>query len=324
MNDYRMVVRRTGGPDVIEREDIAMPQPGAGEAIVRNEAIGLNFIDAYQRSGLYPVELPSGLGSEAAGTVEAVGAGVTDFRPGDRVVSMGGPLGAYASVRAIDAAHLIPVPDGIGLDVAAASLLKGLTVDMLVGDCGKAKPGDVVLVHSAAGGVGAIAVQWLKAIGAIVIAHAGSDAKARKAEALGADHVLACSYDRLANEVRRATDGHGADLVLDGVGKDSWSASLASLARRGLLVTYGNASGPVPPFSPLDLRKGSLFVTRPAVFDYIETRERLLAAVDRLFGHILAGRITIEIGQRLPLGEAGSAHEALETRKTTGSTILVP
>lgn len=319
-----MIVRRTGGPGVIEREAIVAPTPAAGEVLIRQAAIGLNFIDAYHRGGLYPITLPSGLGSEAAGTVEAVGDGVADFGPGDRVAYMGGPLGAYASIRAVPVSAAVPLPDGIDFDVAAAALLKGLTVDMLVGECGEAKPGDVVLVHSAAGGVGGIAVQWLKAIGATVIAHAGNAAKAEKALALGANHALSCPYEALADKVRALTEGHGADLVLDGVGKDSWSASLASLAKRGLMITYGNASGAVPDFSPLELRKGSLFLTRPAVFDYVDTRARLLAAAERLFGRILDGSVTVEIGRRFALADAGEAHRALEARETTGSTVLVP
>ena len=199
-----------------------------------------------------------------------------------------------------------------------------MTADMLVGECGQVKPGDVVLVHSATGGVGALAMRWAKALGATVIAHVGSALKATKAKALGADHALICSYDDLAAEVRRLTDGHGADLVLDGVGADSWKASVAATARRGLVVTYGNASGPVPSFSPLELRSGSLFVTRPAVFDYTETRERLLASANRVFEAIEAGILRPEIGQRFALSDAADAHRALEARQTQGSTILIP
>jgi NADPH:quinone reductase len=324
MQDYRLVIRETGGPDVIEREPIAASEPGAGEVVVRHQAVGLNFIDTYQRSGLYPVTLPSGLGTEAAGVVEAVGAGVSGFAAGDRVGYAIGPLGAYATVRAIPADVLIPLPDEIDAQTAAAVLLKGLTVDMLVGACGKVQPGQRVLVHAAAGGVGALLVPWLKAIGATVIAHAGSPEKAAKAKAAGADVALHCPFDELAEAVKAASDG-GVEVVFDGVGKASWAASLASLRPRGLMVSYGNASGAVPPFAPLELaRGGSLFLTRPTLFAYLTTAEERAASRKRLFDMIASGRVPVEIGQRFALSDAAVAHRAIEARQTTGSTVLLP
>jgi len=325
MSEYRILFRRTGGLDVLEREPIDVPQPGTGEAVVRHEAIGLNFIDTYQRSGLYPVALPSGLGSEASGVVEAIGEGVTNVRVGDRVAYAGGPLGAYATVRAMPADLLVPLPEGIDAHTAAAAMLKGLTADMLVGACGKVQAGQTVLVHSASGGVGSILVPWLKAIGATVIAHSGSAEKAERARALGADHSLSCPFADLAEEVRGRTGGHGVDTVFDGVGKASWDASLGSLARRGLMVTYGNASGAVPAIEPLVLsRAGSLFLTRPTLFHYIATPAERAAAAARLFAMIGSGKVRIAIGQSFPLADAAEAHRALEQRRTTGSTILLP
>ncbi|WP_174274769.1 quinone oxidoreductase family protein [Sphingomonas bacterium] len=325
MSDYRLIVRETGGPETIEREAVGTLAPGAGEARVRHAAIGLNFIDTYQRSGLYPIALPSGLGSEAAGIVEAVGEGVTEVRVGDRVAYAGSPLGAYATVRTLPAGHLVTLPDDVSFETAAAAMLKGMTADMLVGECGEARPGQVALVHAASGGVGSLLVQWLKAIGCTVIGHAGSAEKAARAKALGADHALDCPFDQLADRIRAITGGHGADLVLDGVGKASWAASLAAAARRGLIVSYGNASGAVPPLAPLELgRAGSLFLTRPSLFDYIETRERLAAAAERLFARLADGSVNVEIGQAFPLADAAEAHRALEGRRTTGSTILRP
>jgi NADPH2:quinone reductase len=325
MSDYRILFRHTGGPDVLKREAIDTPQPGAGEAAVRHEAIGLNFIDTYQRSGLYPVTPPSGLGSEAAGVIEAIGTGVTNVRVGDRVAYAGGPLGAYATIRAMPADLLVRLPDAIDARTAAAAMLKGLTADMLVGACGKVQPGQTVLVHAASGGVGSILVPWLTAIGATVIAHSGSAGKAERAKALGADHSLSCAFADLAEAVRDRTNGHGVDTVFDGVGKASWDSSLGSLARRGLMVTYGNASGAVPAIEPLVLsRAGSLFLTRPTLFHYIATPAEREAAAARLFAMIGSGKVPIEIGQTFPLTDAAEAHRALEQRRTTGSTILLP
>ena len=325
MNDYRMFFRQTGGPEVIEREEIAVPAPGAGEVMVRHAAVGLNFIDTYQRAGLYPVPLPSGLGTEAAGVIEAIGEGVTDFSVGDRVATVTGPMGAYASARIAPADMLVRVPDSVTLENAAAALLKGMTADFLVGACGRLQPGQTVLVHAAAGGVGSIVVQWARAIGATVIAHAGSETKAARAKGLGAHYALSCPFAELAGQVRGITSGRGVDLVIDGVGQDSFTASLDALAKRGLMISYGNASGPVPPFAPLELSKrGSLFLTRPTLFDYAATREERRASAARLFELITASEIRIEVGQTFALGDAAEAHRALAGRKTSGSTLLIP
>ncbi|WP_404711001.1 quinone oxidoreductase family protein [Sphingomonas sp. MMS24-J13] len=325
MSDYRIVFRETGGPDVLVREDIATPLPAAGEAVVRHEAVGLNFIDTYYRSGLYPSDLPGGLGGEAAGVIEAVGEGVTAVKPGDRVAYAGGPLGAYATLRSIPAGMLMKLPDDVSTETAAAVMLKGLTADMLVGECGKVRPGQTILVHAAAGGVGSLLVPWLKAVGAKVIAHAGSPDKAAKAKALGADEALSCPFDELAEKVKALTGGHGVNTVFDGVGKASWSASIAALRSRGLMVSYGNASGAVPPVEPLALsRAGSLFLTRPTLFHYIATPAEREAAAARLFAMLKNGTLEVEIGQTFPLDRAADAHRALEARETTGSTVLIP
>ncbi len=322
---YRFCLRETGGPEILQAELIDVPTPGNGEVLIRHHAVGLNFIDTYHRSGLYTLPLPSGLGTEAAGVVEAVGPGVEAFREGNRVAYFSGPLGAYATHRTIDADRVVKLPDGIGTDIAAAALLKGCTAEFLVERCANIKAGEAVLVHAAAGGVGSILVPWLKSLGAIVIAHAGNSRKAAAAKALGADHALCCPMDTLAGEVRALTGGKGVPVVLDGVGAGSWLASLASVARRGLLVTYGNASGPVPPFSALDLLKaGSIFVTRPSLFDYIQTPDEIRASAERVFEMILGGTIEVTIGQSFPLTEAADAHRTIEARATTGSTILVP
>ena len=303
--------------------EVAVGDPGPGEVRLRQQAIGLNFIDTYFRTGLYPVELPGGLGNEAAGVVEAVGDGVSEFREGDRVGYFTGPVGAYASHRIVEAERLVKLPDGISCDQAAATMLKGCTAEYLIERCARVEPGQAVLVHAAAGGVGSIAVQWLKAIGARVIAHSGSAGKARLATDLGADVALDCPMDELAAEAREATGGEGVPVILDGVGAASWEASLGSLAKRGLLVSFGNASGPVPPFTMLDLmRRGSVFVTRPTLFDYCSTPAEMRASAARLFDMMLAGKVAVQIGAHYPLREAAEAHRALEARQTTGSTIL--
>jgi len=325
MSDYRIVFRRTGGPEVLEREEVGTLTPGPGEVVVRNQAVGLNFIDTYQRSGLYKVDLPSGLGSEAAGVIEAVGEGVTTLKPGDRVTYATTPLGAYATLRVAPADVLLKLPDAIDFETAAAVTLKGLTADMLIGACAKVEAGQWVLVHAAAGGVGSLLVPWVKALGGHVIAHAGSPEKAAKARALGADEALSCPFEELAERVKTIAEGKGVHTVLDGVGKASFDASLASLRPRGLLVTYGNASGAVPPFEPLALsRGGSLFLTRPTLFHYIATPGERDAAAKRLFDRVLDGTLKVEIGQTFPLDRAADAHCAIEARETTGSTVLLP
>jgi NADPH2:quinone reductase len=322
---FRFCLRETGGPEVLQAELIDVPQPGEGEVLIRHEAVGLNFIDTYHRSGLYPLPLPSGLGNEAAGVVEAVGAGVEGIREGNRVGYFSGALGAYSSHRVIAADRVVKLPDEIDAETAAAMMLKGCTAEFLIERCARIEAGETVLVYAAAGGVGSILVQWLKSIGATVIAHTGSSRKAEIAKALGADHSLCCPMEALAGEVRAITSGKGASVVLDGVGAASWQASLGSIARRGLLVTFGNASGPVPPFTALDLlRTGSIFVTRPTLFDYVATAEEMRASAARLFEMVQSGAVEVKIGARYPLMKAEDAHRALEERKTTGSTILIP
>jgi NADPH2:quinone reductase len=322
---YAIQIARTGGPEVLELRNIDFPQPGPGEVLVRHDAVGLNFIDTYHRSGLYPVPLPAGLGNEAAGLVEALGEGATGFAPGDRVGYFTGPLGAYSSHRAVAAERLVKLPDGVSCEDAAALMLKGATAEYLIKRCARVEAGQAVLVHAAAGGVGSILVPWLKAIGAEVIAHAGSPEKAAMAKELGADHALSCPMDALAREVRSRTGGSGAEVVLDGVGAASWTASLGSVGRRGLIVSYGNASGPVPPFTALDLtRAGSIFVTRPTLADYAATPEDMRASAARLFEMIERGVVKPRIGARFPLREAAEAHRAIESRSTTGSTVLIP
>jgi NADPH:quinone reductase len=322
---FAFCLRRTGGPEVLEAEHMDLPQPGPGQVLVRHEAVGLNFIDTYHRSGLYKVPLPSGLGNEAAGVVEAVGESVTEFRQGDRVGYFTGPLGAYATHRAIDADRLVRLPDEISFETAAAAMLKGCTAEYLVERCARVKAGEAVLVHAAAGGVGSILVPWLKSIGAVVIAHSGDSRKAALASELGADHSLCCPMEELAAEVRRLTSGKGVPVVLDGVGAASWQASIGSVARRGLLVTYGNASGPVPAFTALDLlAAGSIFVTRPTLGDYCSTPDDMRTSAARLFELMRKGTIEVRIGGRYPLLEAAEAHRGIEARATTGSTVLLP
>jgi NADPH2:quinone reductase len=317
---WRMVARTHGGPEVIAKEAFDPGTPGEGELLIAQEAVGLNFIDTYYRTGLYPAPLPTPLGSEGAGKVVAVGAGVTGFAVGDRVGCASG-LGAYATHRIIPADRAVRIPDGVSSEDAAAMMLKGMTACYLAEDSIDLKAGQVALVHAAAGGVGSILVPWLRDKGVTVIAHCGSAAKAALVDA---DHSLHGSFDDLAATVRALTGGKGVDVVYDGVGKDSWGASLASLKRRGLLVSYGNASGAVPPVSLLDLsRGGSLYVTRPTLFDYIATAEELAHTADRLFDRMQRGVIKAQIGQRFALEDAADAHRALEARQTTGATILV-
>jgi NADPH:quinone reductase len=316
---------QTGGPEVLDAEPLDIGSPSAGQVRLRHEAVGLNFIDTYFRKGLYDVPLPSGLGNEAAGVIEEVGERVTDFAAGDRVGYFTGPPGAYATHRLIDVDRLVKLPDRISFEQAAAAMLKGCTAEYLIERCAKVQAGHGVLVHAAAGGVGSIAVQWLKAIGAKVIAHAGSAPKAEIASRLGADHALSCPIEELAAQVRELTGGEGVAVVLDGVGEASWAASLGSLAKRGLMVSYGNASGPVPAVSPIELMKrGSIFLTRPTLGDYCATANAMRACAGRLFEMMQAGSVKVEIGHRFPLADAADAHRALEARETTGSTILIP
>lgn len=316
-----MVARAFGGPEVIEREAFEPGPPAAGELLVEVEAVGLNFIDTYFRSGLYPAPLPLALGSESAGTVISVGDGVTGFAAGDRVGCVSVP-GAYATHQRLPADRAVRLPDDVTAEAAAAMMLKGFTACYLAEDTISLQPGQAALVHAAAGGVGSILVPWLRDKDVVVIAHAGS---AEKVAGVEADHRLSCDFADLAQQVRASTGGDGVEVVYDGVGAASWSASLASLKRRGLMASYGNASGAVPPISLLELmRGGSLYVTRPTLADYIATSDALAHTADRLFERMRHAVITPSIGQRFALADAAEAHRALEGRKTTGSTVLLP
>ena len=314
---------RTGGPEVLEAVDLPVPSPGLGQILVRHQAVGLNFIDTYHRSGLYPMKMPAVLGLEAAGVVEALGEDVTRFKAGDRV-AYNGTLGAYAEAAIVPADRAVKVPDGVSLETAAAVLLKGMTAEFLVRRCHRVEPGQTVLIHAAAGGVGSILVQWAKALGATVIATVGSEAKAALARGHGADHVILYGEEDVAARVAEITGGQGVAVVYDGVGKDTFEASLKSLGRRGILATFGNASGPAPAIAPLELGTKSLFLTRPRLFDYIVTTAELDESAAALFAVLASGAVRIEIGQTFPLADARAAHEALEGRRTTGATLLVP
>jgi NADPH:quinone reductase len=315
---------RTGGPEVLELEEVPLPEPKAGEALVRHHAIGVNFIDTYHRSGLYAVPLPSGLGSEAAGVVEKVGEGVTSVRVGDRVAYAGaGAPAAYSDARAIAAERLVPLPEEISDEVAAGSLLKGMTAEFLIHRTFAVARGQTVLWHAAAGGVGLIACQWLNALGARVIGTVGSDEKAELARQHGCHETIVYTRENFAKRTRELTSGRGVSVVYDSVGKATFAQSLDCLAPRGMLVSFGNASGKPDPLDVLQLsQKGSLYVTRPTLFHYVATREELLASSSALFDAIRSGVIKVKIGQRFALAEAAAAHRALESRSTNGSTLL--
>jgi NADPH2:quinone reductase len=313
-----------GGPEVLRLVDVEVGDPGPGEIRLRQTVAGLNYIDTYHRTGLYPMPLPSGIGMEGAGVVEAVGAGVDALRVDDRVGYCWGPIGAYATHRLIAADRVVKLPDGVSDDVAAAVLLKGCTTEFLVERCGKVEAGQTVLVQAAAGGVGLLLVQWLKHLGARVIGTASSDAKAALATAAGADAMIVYSRDAVAPRVRELTGGHGVDVVFDGVGKSTFEGSLDSLKRRGLLASFGNASGPVGAFDFATLaRKGSLFATRPTLFDYYTNREEIERYAGRVLDLVARGVLDVRIDQRYALAEAAQAHRDLEARVTTGSTILM-
>src|SRR3569623_1037214 len=318
-------IERTGGPEVIQWDDVDLPPPGAGEVRMRNTAVGLNFIDTYHRSGLYPIALPGGLGSEAAGVIEAVGEGVSGFAVGERVGTFGPARGADASERNLPANQLFKLPDAVDDRPAAALLLKGCTVEMLVERCARVEAGQVALVHAAAGGVGHLLVGWLKAVGATVIGTVGDQAKGEQAKRAGADHVLLHKGVDVAAKARESTDGKGVAVSLDGVGTATWPVTLASVARPGLIVSSGNARGPVEGVSHgIQSQKGSLFVTRPTLFDYYVTPEERQAGIERLFAMLANGAISPEIGQTFALEDAADAHRALEAGKTQGSTVLLP
>ena len=322
---HRILAKRPGGPEVLEYESYEPAAPGPGEALVRQAAIGLNFIDVYHRTGLYPVNPPFTPGLEGAGTVEAVGPDVTDLAPGQRVAYAGGPMGAYADLRVMPAAVLVPLPDAISFETAAAMMLKGITAQYLLRQTYVVKAGDPLLYHAAAGGVGLIVGQWAKHLGAVTIGTVGSPEKAELARAHGYDHVIDYKREDFVARVKEITRGEGLPVVYDGVGKDTFLRSLDCLRPCGLGVNFGNASGPVENFNLGMLSaKGSLFVTRPTMMTYTRTRELLLASTKDLFDVVASGAVRIEIHQRFPLAEAADAHRALEGRATTGSTLLIP
>mgnify|MGYP001051951405 CR=1 FL=1 len=316
---------RTGGPDVLEWVDVEVGEPGPGQARVRHTAVGVNFIDTYHRSGLYPLSLPSGLGSEGAGVVEAVGPGVEGVRPGDRGAYAGGPPGSYSEARVMPADRLVRVPAGVPDQQAAAMMLKGMTVQYLIRRTYKVHPGETVLFHAAAGGVGLIACQWLKALGATVIGTVGSDEKAALARAHGCDHVIDYTREDFAKGVREFTDGRGVPVVYDSVGKSTFLGSLDCLRPLGLLVSFGNSSGPVPAFElSLLTQKGSLYVTRPTLATYTATRADLEATANDLFAVVASGAVKVEVRHTYALKDAAQVHRDLESRKTTGSVVMVP
>lgn len=316
---------KTGGPDVIQWKDAELGEPAEGEILVRYEAVGVNFIDTYHRSGLYPVSLPSGLGMEAAGVVEAVGSGVSGFAPGMRVAILYRGLGAYADAGIIPASAAMPLPDGISCQTAAAALLKGCTTECLVERCGRVQPGWTVLVHAAAGATGQMLVQWLKHIGATVIGTVSSAEKAAIATRAGADIIIRYDHEDVVEKIRDITNGEGVKTVFDGVGQATWDGSLKSTAKRGLVISFGNASGPVTDIALGVLAQhGSLFVTRPTMFDYYADPAEAAAGFARLFEMLESGAVTVEIGQRYALEEAAQAHRDLEGRTTLGASILVP
>ncbi|HEV8334070.1 MAG TPA: quinone oxidoreductase [Steroidobacteraceae bacterium] len=313
-----------GGPEVLRWETVDVPEPGAGQVRVRHTAIGLNFIDTYERTGLYVVTLPAVLGREAAGVVEAVGPRVTQVKVGDRVAYAFNSSGAYSEARVLPAERLVRIPEGVDDRQAAALMLKGMTAQMLLRQVYRVRKGNTLLVHAAVGGVGSILVQWAKHLGATVVAVVGSNEKAQRARELGADHVLLSGDDWVA-KTKAATGGRGVDVVYDSVGKDTFIGSLDSLRPRGLMVTYGNASGPVPPMAPLELSKrGSLFLTRPTLFHYIPTRTTLMRAASEMFDLVSKSVIGVQIGQDYPLQDAARAHADLEARRTIGATVLIP
>ncbi len=317
-------IHETGGPEVLKVEEVTVGEPGPGEILIRHTAIGLNFIDTYQRSGLYPMALPATLGMEAAGVVEVPGDGVRGLEPGDRVAY---PMtaGAYCTQRTIPAEKVVKIPDAVDDRTAAAMMLKGMTVEYLLCRTIPVEAGQTILFHAAAGGVGLIACQWAKAIGATVIGTVSTDEKAELAMAHGCDHALVTSREDIAERVKEITGGRGVPVVYDSIGKATFEASLASLAPRGMMVSFGQSSGPVTSFNPAKLAAGgSLYYTRPGLANYIATREELELSGKRLFDMVGSGKVTINVNQTYPLAETGHAQRDLEGRKTTGSTVLLP
>ena len=315
-------VHQPGGPEVLQWEQVEVGDPGPGQVRLRQQAAGLNYIDVYHRTGLYPQALPFTPGTEGAGIVEAVGAGVTELKPGDRV-AYAGPIGGYAEERLIDADRLVKLPDHVSTEHAAAMMLQGMTAHMLLRSVYAVRPGDTILVHAAAGGVGLIMCQWAAALGATVIGTVSSEEKAELARAHGCEHPIIYTVQDFVAEVESITNGGKLPVVYDSVGRDTFLRSLDCLAPRGMMVSFGNASGPVDPISPLLLaQKGSLFLTRPTLFHYIAAREELERSAGELFDMVSGGKIRVEIRQRYPLREAAEAHRALEARETSGSTVL--
>lgn len=318
-------IQQTGGPEVMQWTDVEVGDPGPGQARVRHTAAGLNYIDTYHRSGLYPIQLPSAIGMEGAGVVEAVGPDVKEVKVGDRVAYATPPIGSYSEVRLIPANRLVVVPKGISDKTAAAMMLKGMTAQYLLRRTYRVKKGDTILVHAAAGGVGLIVCQWAKYLGATVIGCVGDDAKAKLAKKHGAHHTIVYTRENFVARVKEITDGAGVPVVYDSVGKATFAGSLDCLQPFGLMVLFGQASGPVPPFELGVLaQKGSLYITRPTLFTYIAQRAELEAAAEALFSAIASGVIDVQINQRFALADAAKAHAALEGRATTGTTVLLP
>jgi len=318
-------IHKTGGPEMLQWDEVAVGDPGPGEARIRHTAIGLNYIDTYQRSGLYKLPLPSPMGNEGAGVVEAVGPGVTDIKPGDRVAYCGGAPGAYSEVRVMSADRLVKLPEGVSDRTAATLMLKGLTVQYLLRQTFPLKGGETILFHAAAGGVGTIACQWTRALGVTMIGTVGSDEKAAIAKANGCAHVIVYTRENFVERVKEITGGKGVPVVYDGVGKDMFPASLDCLSARGMFVNFGSASGPIAAFDLLLLaQKGSLYATRPTLATYTAARAALLAMAAEMFELVKAGKIVSEARQTYPLKDAAQAHRDLEARKTTGSTLLLP
>lgn len=318
-------ISKTGGPEVMEYVDVTVGEPGPGEVRIKQAACGLNYVDVYYRTGEYPQPLPAGLGMEGAGVIEAVGEGVTHLKPGDRAAYASRPPGAYAQVRVMPATHIVRLPDAIDFETAAAMMLQGLTVQYLFRRTYPLRGGETILFHAAAGGVGLIACQWARAMGVTLIGTVGSEEKAALAKAHGCAHTINYNTEDFVTRVKELTGGKGVSVVYDSIGKDTFTGSLNCLAPLGMMVSFGAASGPVPPFGLNELAsRGSLFITRPSVFSYIAQREDLEVMASDLFGMVESGKIKININQRYALKDVAQAHRDLESRKTTGSTILIP
>ena len=318
-------IEKTGGPEVMQWADVEVGEPGAGEIRIKHHAIGLNYIDVYFRTGLYPQPLPAGLGMEAAGVVEAVGEGVTNLKPGDRVAYASRPPGAYCEARVMSAAFVVKLPDAITFEQGAAMMLQGMTAQYLLRRTYPVQAGQTILIHAAAGGVGLIACQWAKALGATVIGTVGSDEKAELARAHGCDHPIIYTRENFTERVREITGGAGVPVVYDSIGKDTFVHSLDALAPLGMMVSFGNSSGPIAPIdSGMLASRGSLFFTRPSLFSYIAKREDLERSANELFDVVTSGKVKITVSQTFALKDVAQAHIALEARRTTGSTVLLP